>query len=113
MEPSKHDIITIIPAQPGYYILDLIEEGEDKEPHGFWRVPVIAWRIHSRSENGFEYTDIQYPIGDEPAAETAVLRPDGTVFDSNEQFENESTALRSYQEYHRASVKVRNERNPG
>jgi hypothetical protein len=113
MEPSKYDIITTIPAQPGYYILTLIEEGENGEPCEFSRVPVIAWRIHSRSDNGFEYVNIQYPLGDEPAEETAILRPDGTVFDSNEQFENESAALRSYQEYHRASVKARSERNTG
>ena len=112
MEPSKYDIITIIPAQPGYYILDTIE-GDNREPLEFWRVPIIAWRIHSRSLNGFEYSEIQYPIGDEDITELAILRPDGTVFDGDAQHESETDALNSYKARHRARVKDLEERNQG
>ena len=88
----------IIPAQPGYYQLSVMY-GDEGDPRGFSKTPVIAWRILSG--------DCPYPIGDVRTLAEAVMRPDGSVyisgerFGDGEEFANEAAALQYFTDDYR------------
>lgn len=92
----------VIPAQPGYHLLNVTYEDDlynTGGPIGFSKTPVIAWRIINS-----EYT---HPIGDEHSFGDAVLRPDGTVYFNGERpgeakhFGNETEALQHFTDEYR------------
>jgi hypothetical protein len=94
----------IIPAQPGYYILSVIDEG-DKEPYEFYRTPIIAWRVSAEIDKTLHCHVDREPIGDEDTSVSAILRPDGSVYiDYGDRFENAEAAMRAFaDEYRRRS----------
>lgn len=86
---------TTIPAQPGYYLLNVIYTGDVYAggPHGFSKTPVIAWDvIHGNT----------HPIGDAHSLMEAIMRPDGSVYIPGErygedkQFKDEAEALQHF-----------------
>jgi hypothetical protein len=91
----------IIPAQPGYYILTLIDEG-DKEPYEFCRTPVIAWRVSAEMDKTGRCHVDREPIGDADTGVSAILRPDGSVYiDYADSFYSEAEAMGSFVDEYR------------
>lgn len=67
---------TTIPAHPGYYLLNVIWDG-DGGPEKFEKTPVIAWQIiHGNT----------YPVGDEHSLADAIMRPDRSVYIPSEHY---------------------------
>lgn len=69
---------SIIPAQPGYKALMLVDDGKGY-PEEWFPVPIIAWAVHVKLENN-RHECIVDPIcdADDQVAEV-FQRPDGTV----------------------------------
>jgi hypothetical protein len=88
----------IIPAQPGYYLLNVTYTDEGG-PNGFEKTPVIAWNVISNTA---------YPIGDAHSLTDAVMRTDGSVYISGEnfgdgkEFANEAAALQYFTDAYRS-----------
>lgn len=90
--------IDTVAAYPGYHLLTIMY-AEDGSPREFFKTPVVAWRILS--------SDNPYPVGDAYNHIDAVMRPDGSVYVTGDnfgeckQFENEAAALRHFADEHR------------
>lgn len=90
--------VEIIPAQPGYYLLNVMYT-DDGGPSSFEKTPVIGWKI---------IHDFTYPVGDAYSLADAVMRPDGSVYITGEhygeskQFKDETEALRHFTNEYRS-----------
>lgn len=72
---TDSETTTIIPAEPGYQVIELMEGG------GLFKTPIIAWRIDVCVDRDmtFVYTKPVTIESDEEDAGRPVLAPDGRV----------------------------------
>ena len=96
--------MTIIPALPGYFVLDFCEDFDstiiDIE---VFKSPVIAWRIDT-SDKDYIYP---HPITLDPLMrELAILRPDGCVEGAGDVWPN----LEAWADERRSRLKERHTR---
>lgn len=70
-------IVQVIPAQPGYFVLEPVWGDDTRAPVEWSQDPVIAWRVESDGPT----TNWLIPIGIENSnyENNAVLCPDGQV----------------------------------
>lgn len=74
---NTHPEYTIIPAQPGWFVLVLCREEEGVD--SLFESPVIAWRVETiRSSK--EWESVAIPITEESSeSRYAILRPNGDI----------------------------------
>lgn len=80
--------VTIIPALPGFDVLEVISNADASAPAEYVTDPVIGWRIKADTEGSTQWVaPIVFALGDvADRGDWAVRRPDGSVFDCSETY---------------------------
>ena len=90
---------TIIPAQPGWNVLEPLTD-ETGKVISFFRQPIIAWRVETQESQRTEKRfDIPHPVTIESVNDDALIeRPDGIIVALEDRwFESEADALEAMQ----------------
>jgi hypothetical protein len=102
---DKRKTYSIVPAAPGWYVLDPIAGcGPDGDDYEFIKEPIIAWHIlqeFSPSETDLErvlsapspITCRQHPMANDSLADVIIQRPDGTCYNHDSHFEDARGAI--------------------
>ena len=71
----------IIQANPGFYLLDWVDEGTPEQ--SVWKDPIVAWEI---TTHGYAIPISTEPYTREERESLPILTPDGTVIEAGSGF---------------------------
>lgn len=98
LRKTVKEMMNIIPASPGWFVLTPIHGDADDETISFAHEPVVAWVVETTVFDDFSRyfsVDAVCPTINDEA--DVLLRPDGRVeFLGDQTFENEEDALREW-----------------
>ena len=101
---------TIVPANPGFYVLDFYydEEGHD---HEVIRFPVLAWIIQIHTEYETDYnTSEPVTYGIQEYLNPVILYPDGRIQRGEQYWKNETSWINWRINYEDQEIKNQKEK---